>query len=70
MRWLLVRDDRVVNVVVWDGVEPWDRPGDVEVLEAPDGVGVGFTWDGITWNAPPPPVYPDPEEGAEQDSTA
>lgn len=66
MRWLLIRDNRVVNVVVWDGETPWDAPADCELLEAPDGVGVGFTWDGTVWVAP---VYPDPE-GADEGSTA
>ena len=55
MRFLIMTGDLVSNVVVWDGVTPWSAPENVEVLEAPDGVGVGFRRDGDQWIAPPPP---------------
>jgi hypothetical protein len=59
MRFLIMSGDLVSNVVVWDGETPWSAPDNVELLEAPAGVGVGFRRDGNTWIAPPAPVVVD-----------
>jgi hypothetical protein len=38
-------DNKVVNVVLWDGVAPFD-PG-MELVEIPDGIHAGIGWDYI-----------------------
>ena len=55
MNWLAIKGDRVVNVIVWDGISPYD-PGDgIELVPSDDTPGVGIGWtrnaDG-TWTAP------------------
>ncbi|MBC3230768.1 hypothetical protein [Serratia fonticola] len=56
MKYCLIQDGNVINVVIWDGITPVDF-GDVEVLEVNDEtyVGPGFTFDGVNFLAPPPP---------------
>ena len=54
MNWLVIRNDRVVNVIVWDGISPYD-PGDgIELVPSDDTPGVGIGWTRIdgTWTAP------------------
>lgn len=59
-RFLIMRGDTVVNVVVWDGESPWQPSADATVLDAPAGVGPGHRLVDGEWIAPPPP--PEPEE--------
>ena len=44
----------VVNTVVWDGTEPFSPGGDAVLVIEPSDVGIGWTFDGTTWIAPPP----------------
>jgi hypothetical protein len=37
----LVRDGKVVNVIVWDGIEPYETDGQLVLLNGPGGIG----WD-------------------------
>lgn len=66
MRWALIDDDRIVNVIVWDGVEPYD-PGALEILELEEGspLGIGWTRDGDEWIAPPEPEPEDDTDSGE-----
>ena len=44
----------VTNVIVWDGNEPYAPDEGSTVLSVPPEVGIGWTFDGDTWIAPPP----------------
>ena len=57
MRYLEVResDDTVINIVIWDGITPYNVPGTYLIPEVPN---VTFGWylkDG-EWINPNPPV--------------
>jgi hypothetical protein len=53
MKYCLISNGVVINVVLWDGNENIDF-GDVEVVGVKDDayVGPGFTYDGKTFTAP------------------
>lgn len=53
-RYLLIKDDVVVNVTVWDGVSPWDPPEGVTLQLDPGGVGPRWTRQPDGTFAPPP----------------
>jgi len=55
--YLEVRNDEVVNAIVWDGVSPYEPDAGVELVEAPEGVGIGWTRENGEFVAPPEPVY-------------
>ncbi len=60
-RYAIVENGAVVNIVLWDGQAQWD--GSASAVAIPDGqnVGVGSTYDGTVWTAPPGP----PDAGAD-----
>lgn len=49
-------DGIVTNVVVWDGVTPWDHDGEVVDLTGHEGAGIGWTYANGTFvdNRPEP----------------
>lgn len=54
----------VTNIIKWDGVTKWDVPvGSTsrDVTAVPD-VGIGYTFDGVKYIAPPPPPEPPPSQ--------
>lgn len=55
-RYVLVEDATVVNVVLWDGVTPFD--GSDRLIAVPDRpeVSVGWTYDGEVFLPPPNPA--------------
>jgi hypothetical protein len=61
MNYLMLRDEdnRVVNVIVWDGVTPYEHDG-MTLLPADDhpGVWVGWRFVDGEWVAPPEPDEP------------
>lgn len=61
MRYALVQDGVIVDVVIWNGDPSWSPPEGVELFQlAPEvPTGVGWAWDG----APVPPS-PAPEQPA------
>lgn len=62
MRYALVNAEGLVeNAIVYDGEANYTPPDGLTLVEIPDGIGggPGWTYDGTTWTAPPPP--PDPE---------
>lgn len=54
-RYLVVRNNVVENVVVWDGFSPWDPPEGVTLQLDPGGVGPGWIKQGNGTFAPPEP---------------
>jgi len=55
--YLVIKDNKVINAVVWDGVSDWTPPEGTTVELAPAHVGIGWTKSGSNWVAPePPPV--------------
>jgi hypothetical protein len=56
--YLVIKDEQVINTVVWDGVSDWTPPEDATVELAPAHVGIGWTRVGGEWVAPEPPPAP------------
>ncbi|NIF70202.1 hypothetical protein F3J16_08375 [Burkholderia sp. Ap-962] len=54
----IVKDGTVTNVVVWDGVTPWDVPDGCEAVLATAGAAVGGTYDGSKFTPPAPRMSP------------
>lgn len=44
MRYAVILDNRVVNVVLWDGVTDWHPGDEYTVIDCPDEVGIGWHW--------------------------
>jgi len=61
MNYLIIKDNTVINTVVWDGESDWTAPEGTTVQIAPAGVGIGWTKSGSNWIAPEPPA-PTPED--------
>lgn len=62
--YLVIKDNTVINTVVWDGESDWTAPEGTTAVIAPAGVGVGWTKSGSNWIAPEPPALPTPEPSA------
>jgi len=56
MRYAVIRDGMVQNVVLWDGQEPWNPGDEYTVIDCPPEVGVGWSHDDHGFQAPPPRV--------------
>jgi hypothetical protein len=60
MRYALIANGKVVNVVLWDGQSMWQPPAGVEVvlLDGQDEVGIDWDYVGGVFvdNRPKPPV--------------
>lgn len=59
MRYAVVRDDVVENIVEWDGVladeqhpDAWMPPEGTDVIPLPEGVGIGWRRQGAEWVQP------------------
>jgi hypothetical protein len=44
-RWACVKDGKVEQVVIWDGVQEWPPADDYEMVELVDGSPAGIDWD-------------------------
>lgn len=57
MAYAIVQNGVVVNTIEWDGSSAWTPPAGASVVQIPDGayVGIGSTYDGKTFTAPPQP---------------
>lgn len=65
MRYAIVRDDVVENVILWDGEESFESPDGCELVAVDDDVSIGWTLVDETWTAPDAPEPPIPtEDGA------
>jgi hypothetical protein len=42
-RWAVIKSNYVINIVIWDGVTPWQYPGDYDhmIEENTENVGYG-----------------------------
>ena len=56
--YLVIKDNKVINAVVWDGVSDWTPPEGTTVELAPAHVGIGWTRVDGEWIAPEPPPAP------------
>jgi len=56
--YLIIKDNTVVNAIVWDGVSDWTPPEGTTAVVAPEGVGIGWTKSGSNWIAPEPLAAP------------
>ena len=56
--YLVIKDNTVINAVVWDGVSDWTPPEGTTTMVAPAGLGIGWTKSGSNWVAPEPPTPP------------
>jgi hypothetical protein len=56
--YLILKDNTVINTVVWDGESDWTAPEGTTTMVAPTGVGIGWTKSGSNWIAPEPPAAP------------
>lgn len=62
MRYAIVSNSLVTNVVIWDGKAEWSPPKGSQLIPAEDATSPGDTWDGTRFTkpllAPLPPVVP------------
>lgn len=56
--YLVIKDEQVINTVVWDNVSDWTPPEGTTVELAPAHVGIGWARVGGNWVAPEPPPAP------------
>jgi hypothetical protein len=59
-RYAMIRGGVVENVVLWDGESAWSPGPDWFVLDCPEAVGPGWTYDNSDFSPPPQPE-PEPE---------
>ena len=56
--YLVIKDNKVINTVVWDGESDWTAPEGTTVVQGPEYVGIGWTKSGSNWIAPEPSPAP------------
>ena len=56
--YLIIKDNTVINTVLWDGESDWTAPEGTTAVIAPEGVGIGWTRVDGEWVAPEPPPAP------------
>ena len=56
--YLILKDNTVINTVLWDGESDWTAPEGTTAVVAPAGVGIGWTRVDGEWVAPEPPPAP------------
>jgi hypothetical protein len=59
--WAMIQDSVVVNVCLWDGdTNTWQPPAEYLMELIPEGInaGIGWSWDGTNFVAPPTPYNP------------
>jgi len=61
--YLIIKQNEVINTVLWDGVSDWTAPDGTTAILAPEGVWIGWTLVDGDWVAPQPPA-PEPEDPA------
>lgn len=54
-KYAVIRDGKVVNVILWDGKTEYDPGEGVELVELPAGAGIGWSYVKGEFAAPPPP---------------
>jgi hypothetical protein len=56
--YLVIKNEQVINAVVWDGVSEWTPLDGTTIELAPAHVGIGWTRVAGEWVAPEPPPAP------------
>jgi hypothetical protein len=46
-RWACVKEGKVQQVIIWDGVQDWPPSKDYQMIELPEGSPAGLDWDYI-----------------------
>ena len=59
--YLVIKDNTVINTVLWDGESDWAAPEGTTTMIAPAGVSIGWTKNGSNWIAPEPAPEPTPD---------
>ena len=44
MHWAVIKDNVVINVILWDGVSSWTPPENCEVVPLPPETGIGYRY--------------------------
>lgn len=60
MRYAMIRNGLVENIVEWDGVSDWSPGDDYTVIDCPPQVGPGWSHDDDGFYAPPEPPVENP----------
>jgi len=50
----VIKNEEVINTVIWDGVSDWAAPEETTVELAPENVGIGWTRVDGVWTQPAP----------------
>lgn len=56
--YLIIKDEQVINTILWDGVSDWTPPEGTTVELAPAHVGIGWVRVADNWVAPEAPTPP------------
>ena len=48
----VILDNEIINIIVWDGVTPYTPMVGAILVECPEGVGIGWQYDGSTYLPP------------------
>lgn len=59
MKHAIIKNNEVVNIIIWDGIKPVTFPNDVTVVQS-DTLAIGMKYDGTNWYMPVIP-YVEPE---------
>jgi len=63
-RWAIIKSNYVIDVIIWDGITPWQYPGNYDIMieENTENVGYGDWYEaseGIFYRPlSPPPDFP------------
>jgi len=51
-RYAVIKDDKIINIVNWDGKVDWEAPKDAKVVEAEQHWGIGGTLKNSNYQPP------------------
>ena len=64
MKHAVIKNNEVINVILWDGITPITFPDDVTVIQS-DTLAIGMKYDGANWYMPIIP-YVEPDVQADE----
>lgn len=62
-RYAIIKNNKIDNICLWDGIEVWEVPENATVIEAESYWGIGGTLVDGQYNPPVPFVPPGPPPG-------
>jgi len=62
MQWLVVKNEIIENIVVWDGVAPWTPPEGCEVIAYEGEPAAHMGWGWVNGQVVVPPEYGNVEQ--------